>query len=178
MVSDLCRGHQPHSLPPAHREQDAGGARRESCGPPMAEVMLSVTSQEHPQLPAPSPQGDLLLGCQAAVGGRGRRSPGATSTQWPQTWDSSSGDVAGSRTWGALEVSRALSCRAPRMAGVLRGHGPPQAGSIHGHCSLQRVGSLTTCASAGEVGARLCCRAQQHLALGLSSGVSLMESVK
>lgn len=52
MVSDLCRGVQPHSSPRAHREQDAGSAHRESCGPPMAEVMLSVTSQEHP--PAPS----------------------------------------------------------------------------------------------------------------------------
>lgn len=52
MVSDLCRGHQPHSSPHAHHELDVGGAHRESCGPPMAEVMLSVTSQEHP--PAPS----------------------------------------------------------------------------------------------------------------------------
>lgn len=52
MVSDLCRGHRPHSSPHAHHELDAGGAHGESCGAPMAEVMLSVTSQEHP--PAPS----------------------------------------------------------------------------------------------------------------------------
>lgn len=127
MRSDPCHGQRPPSSPQTHREQDAGAAHREDCGPPVAGVMLSIMSQQH------------------------RSAPSTVTTRGPPA------RVPGGRGWGGMEVSRGhldsvaadlgeqlrrrgqqqdLGCagggrpvpcpgKAPQPAGAAGGHGPP-----------------------------------------------------
>jgi len=95
-------------------------------------------------------------------------------------WASSPGDVGSGESRdaqpagpGALSSDRP----APRLGQPLRlggGHGPPRAGLQPWASWGTRLGR----AHAGQPGAWQRARGQQHLFLGLSLGVSLMESVK